>query len=70
VGGNEGDIDYLDYFGIYETGNPAMFILNSKHEIILNKRIDMHNLPQFLAEYEKITRLKAEEAAKAAENKE
>ena len=70
VGGNKGNIDYLDYFGIYETGNPAMFILNSKHEIILNKRIDMHNLPQFLAEYEKITRLKAEEAAKAAENQE
>lgn len=54
VGGNKGNIDYLDYFGIYEIGNPAMYILNSKHEIILNKRIDMFNLPQFLEEYEKL----------------
>lgn len=55
VGGNKGNIDYLDYFGIYETGNPAMFIIdNSDHRIILNKRIDMFNLPQFLEEYEKI----------------
>lgn len=60
VGGNKGNIDYLDYFGIYDTGNPAMFVLNSKHEIILNKRIDMHNLPQFLEEYEKIEAKKAE----------
>lgn len=54
VGGNKGNIDYLDYFGIYEIGNPAMYILNSKHEIILNRRIDMHNIPQFLEEYEKL----------------
>jgi AhpC/TSA family. len=55
VGGNKGNIDYLDHFGIYETGNPAMFIIdNSDHRIILNKRIDMNNLPQFLEEYEKI----------------
>lgn len=54
VGGNKGNIDYLDYFGIYEIGNPAMYILNSKHEIILNKRIDMFNIPQFLEEYEKL----------------
>ncbi len=60
VGGNKGNIDYLDHFGIYETGNPAMFILNSKHEIILNKRIDMHSLPQFLEEYERIEKAKAE----------
>lgn len=60
VGGNKGNIDYLEYFGIYDTGNPAMFILNSRHEIILNKRIDMHSIPQFLQEYERIERLKAE----------
>jgi hypothetical protein len=59
VGGNKGNIDYLEYFGIYDTGNPAMFILNSKHEIILNKRIDMHGLPQFLEEYEKMAAKKA-----------
>lgn len=55
VGGNKGNIDYLDHFGIYETGNPAMFVIdNSTHEIILNKRIDMNNLPTFLEEYEKV----------------
>lgn len=58
VGGNKGNIDYLDYFNIYEMGNPAMFVLNSRHEIILNKRIDMYNLPQFLEEYEKIEEFK------------
>ena len=60
MGGNKGNIDYLDYFGIYESGNPAMFIMNSKHEIILNRRIDMHNLPQFFQEYEKMEKNKAE----------
>ncbi len=54
VGGNKGNIDYLDYFGIYESGNPTMFVLNSKHEIILNKRIDMSSLPLFFEEYEKM----------------
>lgn len=54
VGGNKGNIDYLDYFGIYEIGNPAMYIMNSRHEIILNRRIDMNALPQFLEEYEKM----------------
>lgn len=63
VGGNKGNIDYLDYFGIYETGNPSMFILNSKHEIILNKRIEMQNLPQFFEEYERM-----EAAKKKLEN--
>ncbi len=54
VGGNKGNIDYLDYFGIYEIGNPAMYIINPRHEIILNRRIDMKAIPQFLEEYEKI----------------
>lgn len=58
VGGNKGNMDYLEYFNIYEMGNPAMFILNSRHEIILNKRIDMHNIPQFLEEYEKMEEAK------------
>lgn len=58
VGGNKGNMDYLEYFNIYEMGNPAMFILNSRHEIILNKRIDMNNIPQFLEEYEKMEEAK------------
>ena len=54
-------MDYLDYFGIYETGNPAMYVMDNKdHRIILNKRIDMFNLPQFFEEYEKIEQRKAE----------
>ncbi len=60
VGGNKGNLDYLEYFNIYEMGNPAMFILNNRHEIILNKRIEMHSLPQFLEEYEKIEAYKRE----------
>ena len=39
-------------------GNPAMFILNNRHEIILNKRIEMSNIPQFLEEYEKMEEAK------------
>ncbi len=58
VGGNKGNLDYLDYFGIYEIGNPAMFILNSNHEIILNRRIEMANIPQFLEEYERMVQRK------------
>lgn len=58
VGGNKGNLDYLEYFNIYEMGNPAMFILNDRHEIILNKRIDMSNIPQFLEEYEKMEEAK------------
>lgn len=65
VGGNKGNMDYLDYFGIYETGNPAMYVMDNKdHRIILNKRIDMFNLPQFFEEYEKIEQRKAEEGKK------
>ena len=53
VGGNKGNLDYLEYFNIMS--NPAMFIMDNKdHSIILNKRIEMSNIPQFLEEYEKI----------------
>ena len=59
VGGNKGNLDYLEYFNIYEMGNPAMFIMDNKdHRIILNKRIDMFSLPQFLEEYERIEEYK------------
>jgi hypothetical protein len=39
-------------------GNPAMFIMNKDHVIILNKRIEMSSIPQFLEEYERIEELK------------
>lgn len=59
VGGNKGNLDYLEYFNIYEMGNPAMFIMDNKdHRIILNKRIEMSSIPQFLEEYEKIEEAK------------
>ena len=62
VGGNKGNLDYLEYFNIYEMGNPAMFIMDNKdHRIILNKRIEMSNIPQFLEEYEKIEEYKRKE---------
>ena len=55
VGGNKGNLDYLEYFNI--TSNPAMFIMDNKdHRIILNKRIEMSNIPQFLEEYESLRR--------------
>lgn len=58
VGGNKGNVDYLELFNIYETGNPAMFIINEKHEIILNRRIEMNTIPEFLRQYEKRMSLK------------
>ena len=60
VGGNKGNLDYLEYFNIMS--NPAMFIMDNKdHRIILNKRIEMSNIPKFLEEYEKIEGNRLEE---------
>ncbi len=53
VGGNKANVDYLEVYNIYEAGNPAMFILNEKREIILNRRIEMNSIPEFLEQYEK-----------------
>lgn len=58
VGGNKGNVDYLEVYNIYESGNPQMFILNEKRQIILNKRIEMNAIPTFLKEYEKREALK------------
>lgn len=52
VGGHTGNIDYLNVYNIYETGNPTMFILNEKREIILNRSIDANDIPLFLMQYE------------------
>lgn len=54
VGGNKGNIDYLEAYNTYETGNPSMFILNKKRDIICNKRIPIDMIPSFLEQYEKI----------------
>lgn len=54
VGGNKGNIDYLEAYNTYETGNPTMFILNEKRDIICNKRIPTNMIPEFLSQYEKI----------------
>ena len=59
VGGNVANVDYLSVYNIHETGNPSMFILNEKREIILNKRIEISKIPEFLQQYEKIQELKA-----------
>jgi peroxiredoxin len=58
VGGNKGNVDYLEAYNIYESGNPAMFILNERREIILNRRIEMDTIPEFLRQYEKRQALK------------
>ncbi len=54
VGGNKGNIDYLEAYNTYETGNPTMFILNKKRDIICNKRIPIDMIPSFIEQYEKI----------------
>ncbi|MDR1757817.1 MAG: DUF5106 domain-containing protein [Bacteroidales bacterium] len=58
VGGNTANIDYLDVYNIHETGNPAMFILDEKREFILNKRIDIDKIVEFIEQHEKIKALK------------
>jgi peroxiredoxin len=62
VGGNKGNIDYLDAYNTYETGNPSMFILNKKRDIICNKRIPIEMIPSFLEQYEKIEENKLKRA--------
>lgn len=54
VGGNKGNIDYLEAYNTYMTGNPTMFILDKKRDIICNKRIPIEMIPTFLEQYEKI----------------
>ncbi len=62
VGGNKGNIDYLDAYNTYETGNPSMFILNRKRDIICNKRIPINMIPTFIEQYEKIEANKLKKA--------
>lgn len=64
VGGNKGNIDYLEAYNTYETGNPTMFILNPKRDIICNKRIPINMLPTFLEQYERIEQNKLKRAGK------
>lgn len=59
VGGNKGNIDYLEAYNTYETGNPTMFILNEKRDIICNRRIPIEMIPEFLSQYEHIEANKA-----------
>lgn len=54
VGGNKANVDYLSVYNIYESGNPAMFIVNKKHEIILNRAVEIKAIPEFLHQYENI----------------
>ena len=62
VGGNKGNIDYLDAYNTYETGNPSMFILNRQRDIICNKRIPINMIPTFIEQYEKIEANKLKKA--------
>lgn len=60
VGGHTGNINYLEAYNIYETGNPTMFILDEKRNIILNKRIDANTIPFFLEQHEVMVRRRIE----------
>lgn len=54
VGGMKANIDYMHAYNIYESGTPSMFIFdNETKKIILNRRIDMNNVSEFLNQYEK-----------------
>jgi len=59
VGGLHANVDYMEAYNIYEFGTPQMYILNEKREIILNKRITVSDIPDFLRQYEKIEAYKA-----------
>ena len=54
VGGHKANVDFLDVYNIHETGNPSMFILDENRVIILNRRIDVDMIPEFLQQHEKI----------------
>ena len=48
------NIDYMHAYNIYESGTPSMIIFdNETKEIILNRRIEMSNIEEFLKQYEK-----------------
>ncbi|MDL2308057.1 DUF5106 domain-containing protein [Bacteroidales bacterium OttesenSCG-928-C03] len=48
VNGNSANINYLDEYNIYESGNPSLFILDENRIIILNRRIGMQNIPNYI----------------------
>lgn len=61
VGGMKANVDYMTAYNIYETGTPSMFIMENKTKtIILNKRIDMDQIPEFLKQYERIQKIKSQ----------
>ncbi|MDR2980571.1 MAG: DUF5106 domain-containing protein [Bacteroidales bacterium] len=51
VGGNTANMDYVKFFNVI--ANPSMFVLNKNREFILNKQIEIENLPLFFEEYER-----------------
>ena len=59
VGGLKANVDYMSAYNIYETGTPSMFIMDNRtKKIILNKRIDMEQIPEFLRQYERMQKIK------------
>lgn len=51
VGGKEANVNYIDAFNVL--GNPWMVILDGDKNFILNRRIDIHQIPAYLQEYER-----------------
>jgi hypothetical protein len=65
VGGLKANVDYMSAYNIYETGTPSMFIMDNRtRKIILNKRIDMEQVPEFLRHYEKVENYKKQQQQK------
>lgn len=59
VGGMKANVDYMSAYNIYETGTPSMFIMDNRtKKIILNRRIDMEQVPEFLLHHEKVEKYK------------
>ena len=52
VGGNSGNVDWTKEFHV--TSNPKLYIINRNKEIILNRDIPKHLIPQFLRDYERL----------------
>ena len=56
VGGNTANIDFKEVYNII--GTPAMFILDKNRKIILNKRVDIEQIPEFLEQHRRIEEAK------------
>ena len=57
VGGHVANVDFLKVYDVISF--PKMFILDEKRNILVNRTLEMHSIPGFLHEHEKIQELKS-----------